>query len=158
MRTMSMLRVLLTVALVIQITLLEAAGQSADTHSGLKGTVSSGQNTMFDFRGTWSGVFRSNSSLPPFTMTVVIDQDAQGKLIAKASHNSSCLKDLRLQAFADGRQLVLAGTDDAGDTVTLRGKIDNTGTLLTWKYVSNGSMSGRCESDTGSGTMGKPLD
>jgi hypothetical protein len=36
-----------------------------------------------------------------------------------------------------------------------RGKPDNTGTVLTLNYVSNGSATGKCEMDTGTGTLGK---
>jgi hypothetical protein len=105
--------------------------------------------------GTWSGAFQSNSTTPPFTMTVVIDRDAEGRLVGKASHDSTCFKDLIFQITVKGEQVVLAGSDGDGDSVTMRGKIDSTGTSLTLKYIINGSAGGRCESDTGTGSMGK---
>jgi hypothetical protein len=51
--------------------------------------------------------------------------------------------------------VVLAGSDEEGDSVTFRGTADQSGTVLTMNYIVNASASGRCEMDRGRGTMGK---
>ena len=51
--------------------------------------------------------------------------------------------------------MVLAGSDPEGDSMTLRGTVDASGTLLNVRYIVNGSASGKCETDQGSGTLGK---
>ena len=55
----------------------------------------------------------------------------------------------------NGSNVVLAGSDKKGDTVTFEGTVDNTGTVLKLNYIINGSASARCEIDDGTGTMGK---
>jgi len=97
----------------------------------------------------------SIAGIPPFTITVKISSDLRSHLIGHASLVSECLDSHRLQITVRGSNIVLAGTDAKGDTVTFTGTIDTTGTLLTLDYVINGSESGRCETDHGSGTMGK---
>lgn len=108
-----------------------------------------------DLSGTWSGSFVSNSNLPPFTMTVVINRDTQGRLIATASLGSDCFHDSTLQVSLNGSNIVLAGSDSEGNSLTLRGALDRSGTLLTLNYVVNGSADGHCESDGGTGNLGK---
>jgi hypothetical protein len=39
--------------------------------------------------------------------------------------------------------------------MTLRGSLDSTGTLLKSTYVLNGSATGGCETDDGTGTLAK---
>jgi hypothetical protein len=51
--------------------------------------------------------------------------------------------------------VVLAGSDEEGNNVTLRGTLDNTGTLLKSTYILNGSATGGCETDDGTGTLRK---
>jgi hypothetical protein len=133
---------------------------SSDTPSNQDGnTVSiaaSSTQPATDVRGTWSGTFISrHSDTPPFTITVKINPDLQGHLIGDSSLNSDCLKDARLQVTVSGSNIVLAGSDKEGDNITFRGSIDNTGTLLTLSYIINASASARCETDDGTGTMGK---
>jgi hypothetical protein len=114
------------------------------------------QQDGIDVRGKWSGTFFSkHSNVAPFTMTVVINPDSRGHLIGSSSLNSECLKDAHLEVMVKGSTVVLAGSDKEGDNLTVRGTIDNTGTLLTVTYILNGSSSGRCETDDGTGTLGK---
>jgi hypothetical protein len=114
------------------------------------------QQPAIDVRGVWSGTFFSkHSNVAPFTMTVVINPDPRGHLIGSSSLNSNCLKGAQLAVTVTGSTVVLAGSDSDGDTLTVRGTVDNTGTLLTATYILNGGASGRCESDGGTGTLGK---
>jgi hypothetical protein len=114
------------------------------------------QQTTTDIKGTWSGTFISrNSDIPPFTITVKIISDSQAHLIGDASLVSACLDSHQLKVTVSGSNIVLAGSDAQDDSVTFRGSIDSAGTLLTLNYIINGSASGRCEIDNGTGTMGK---
>lgn len=109
-----------------------------------------------DVRGTWSGTFISkNADISPFTITVKINSDTSGRLVGDSSLVSQCLDNHRLQVTVNGSNIVLAGSDAKGDSVTFTGTIDSTGTLLNLTYIINGSASARCEIDNGSGTMGK---
>jgi len=155
MRKNSMLRVLLIFSLtLIGTALLRAANWESYTDFEPQESPAT-QKAVADITGTWSGTFQSKSNAPSFTMTIVIDRGAQGGLVAQSSQDSTCFKDLSLQVTVKGKQVVLAGSDDEGNSVTVRGKIDNTGTLLALKYIINGSAGGRCESDTGTGTLGR---
>lgn len=112
--------------------------------------------TTTDVTGTWSGTFFSkHSNTPPFTMTVVITPNGQGHLVGSSSLNSECLKGAQLNVTWDSSALVLAGSDEEGDSITVRGTLDSTGTLLKTTYILNGSPSGRCETDDGSGSLAK---
>jgi hypothetical protein len=109
-----------------------------------------------DVAGTWSGTFFSkHSNVAPFTMTVVINPDARGHLVGNSSLNAECLKGAQLQVTVTGSNVVLAGSDEEGDSLTVRGTVDSTGMLLKASYVMNGSASGRCETDDGTGNLGK---
>jgi hypothetical protein len=114
------------------------------------------QQTTPDIKGTWSGTFISkNPGTEPFTTTIKISSDSRARLVGDASLVSSCLDNHHLQVTVSGSNIVLAGSDAKGDTVTFRGTIDSTATLLTLDYTINGSASRRCEIDNGTGTMGK---
>ena len=118
--------------------------------------VSAGSQPALDVRGTWSGTFFSkHSNVAPFTMTVVINPDSRGHLIGTSSLNSDCLKGVQLEVTVTGWQVVFAGSDEEGDSVTVRGTVDKTGTLLKANYILNGSASGRCETDDGTGSLAK---
>ena len=118
--------------------------------------VSAGSQPALDVRGTWSGTFFSkHSNVAPFTMTVVINPDSRGHLIGTSSLNSDCLKGVQLEVTVTGSQVVLAGSDEEGDSMTVRGTVDKTGTLLKANYILNGSASGRCETDDGTGSLAK---
>jgi hypothetical protein len=109
-----------------------------------------------DFTGTWSGTFFSkHANVVPFTMTVVINADSHGHLIGTSALSSDCLKNVRLEVTVKGAQITLAGSDDEGDNITVRGTADGAGTLLKASYILNGSASGRCETDDGTGNLAK---
>jgi nitrous oxidase accessory protein NosD len=109
-----------------------------------------------DVRGIWSGTFSSNhSGVAPFAITVVIDADAAGHIVGNSTLNSRCLKDAHLQVTVTGSTVVLAGSDKTGNNMTLRGSLDDTGTLLKSAYIFNGSAGGGCETDDGTGTLTK---
>jgi hypothetical protein len=109
-----------------------------------------------DVTGTWSGTFQSDHpNMAPFTITVVITPDANGHLVGKSNLESQCVRGIKLQVTTNGSNVVLAGSDDEGDSLTFRGTLDQTGSLMNMRYIANGSASGRCETDQGSGTMGK---
>ncbi len=109
-----------------------------------------------DVRGTWSGTFFSrHSNVPPFTMTVVINPDLQGHLIGASTLKSQCMASARLEVTVTGSQVVLAGSDQRGDNLTVRGTVDNSGTLLNASYILNASAGGKCETDDGTGSLAK---
>jgi len=109
-----------------------------------------------DLTGTWSGTFiSSNSDISPFTITVKINKHSSGHLLGDASLVSDCLDSHRLDVTVNGSNVLLAGSDAKADTVSFRGTVDATGTVLKLNYIINGSPSGRCEIDNGTGTMGK---
>ena len=106
--------------------------------------------------GTWSGAFQSrHRSVSPFNMTIVITPNAKGHLIGGASLNSSCLSEAQLQVTRNGSNVTLAGHDKEGDNLTVHGTLDSTGTILTVTYILNASASGKCETDDGTGNLGK---
>jgi len=133
------------------------ASPPIDAGSGQpEATASSGQQAATDVRGTWSGTFFSKDpKVPPFTMTIIITPNSQGHLEGSSSLNSECLKGAKLHVTVTGSTVVLAGSDEAGDNITVRGTVDNTGTLLKANYILNGSASGRCETDDGAGSLSK---
>ena len=109
-----------------------------------------------DVRGTWTGTFSSNhSGVAPFTITVVIDANSNGHLVGTSTLNSRCLKGASLHVTVTGSTVVLAGSDRAGNNMTLRGSLDDTATLLKSAYIFNGSAGGGCETDDGTGTLTK---
>src|SRR5215469_12602177 len=55
----------------------------------------------------------------------------------------------------NGSKVVLAGSDQEGDSLTLHGTLDSTGSLMQATYILNGSASGRCETDDGTGNLSK---
>jgi hypothetical protein len=116
----------------------------------------SGQAAAADVTGTWSGTFfPKHANVAPFTMTVVINQDADGSLVGDSSLNSNCLKGVRLKVIVTGSKVVLAGSDEHGDNITVRGTVDSIGTVMKSTYILNGSATGTCETDNGSGNLVK---
>jgi len=114
------------------------------------------QQPATEIRGTWSGTFFSkHSNVAPFTMTVVINPDSRGHLIGSSTLNSDCLKGAQLEVTVTGSKVVLAGNDGEGDNITVRGTVDKTNTLLKASYIVNGSATGRCETDGGTGSLTK---
>ncbi len=121
-----------------------------------KNGQSSSATRSTDVTGTWSGTFFSkHANVASFTMTVEISQDTPGILIGSASLNSDCLKGVQLQVTVTGSKVVLAGSNQEGDNITVRGTLDKTGTLLKSTYILNGSATGSCETDGGSGDLVK---
>lgn len=109
-----------------------------------------------DIRGRWSGTFYSNhSGVDPFTITVVINKDSRARIIGSSTLGSHCLKHASLEVTVTGSTVVLAGSDEEGDNMTVRGSLDDTGTLLNSTYILNGSPTGGCETDDGTGTLAK---
>ena len=108
-------------------------------------------------QGTWSGTFRSSHShIAPFVLTLAINPDMHGHVINKSGITSYCLlKDIDLHVTVNDSKTSLAGTDDVGNTITFVGTIDKAGRLLTLHYVTNGSASGKCESDDGTANLEK---
>jgi hypothetical protein len=108
-------------------------------------------------QGTWSGTFRSkHSHIAPFTLTLVVNSDMHGHLINKSGLTAYCLlRNVDLHVTVNGSNAALAGTDEVGNTITFQGTIDKTGRVLTLNYVTNGSASGKCESDDGTARLGK---
>jgi hypothetical protein len=156
----SSLRVLLFSGLLLMTMMragsLYAAGSTDDQGEQPPSAVGSAQQAAIDVRGTWSGAFFSKrSDVASFTMTVVLNPDSRGHLIGSSSLNSNCLKGAQLEVTVTGSTVVLAGSDSEGDNITVRGTPDSTGTLLTSTYILNGSASGGCETDHGTGTLGK---
>ena len=127
------------------------APKNQDTSNS--GTSQPGSSPL---KGTWSGSFFSrHSSVPGFTMTVVINANSHGHLVGDSSLNSECLKGAKLQVAVNGSKVVLAGSDQEGDSLTLHGTLDSTGSLMQATYILNGSASGRCETDDGTGNLSK---
>ena len=109
-----------------------------------------------DVRGTWSGTFLSkHPHVPSFLMRVVINRDGNGRLVGNSTLNSECIKGVSLQVTVTDSQVVLAGSDREGDSLTVRGVVDNTGTIMETGYIMNGSASGRCETDDGTGRLAR---
>lgn len=109
-----------------------------------------------DISGRWSGTFHSNhSDAAPFTITVVITPDSKVHLVGSAELNSHCLKGAKLTVTVTGSEVVLAGSDKDGNNMTVRGSLDDTGTVLRSTYILNGSAGGGCETDDGTGTLTK---
>ena len=107
-------------------------------------------------QGTWSGSFFSrHSNVSGFTMTVVINANSRGHLMGDSSLNSDCLKGAKLQVTVTGSKVVLAGSDQEGDSLTVHGTLDSSNSLMQATYILNGSTSGRCETDDGAGNLSK---
>jgi hypothetical protein len=62
---------------------------------------------------------------------------------------------IQLQVTVVGSKVVLAGSDEDGNNITVRGTLDATGTMLKAKFILNGSATGKCEADTGTGDLAK---
>jgi hypothetical protein len=146
------LRILLLSSLVM----MGVASIFANSPRGTSSPSVTTPQAAVDVRGTWSGTFFSkHSNVPPFTMTVVISPNSSGRLVGNSSLNSECLKGVQMQITVSGSNVVLAGSDEEGDSLTVRGTVDSTGALLKASYIINGSASGRCETDDGAGSLAK---
>ncbi len=117
-----------------------------------------------DITGHWSGTFRSKHfNKAPFMLDLDIDQDDEpghrGRKhghLKKNSGPSYCLAgDVNLHVDREGSHVVISGTNEKGDTITLVGTLDRAGSIMTLKYLTNGSVSGKCESDDGMASLAK---
>ena len=114
------------------------------------------RNSEVHVSGTWSGKFVSeDASIAPFTVKVVIHRDAHGNFAGTSTLTSKCLQHARLQVTVTDSNVVLTGSDEQGDNITVRGTMDKAGRLLKSTYVLDGSATGRCETDAGTGTLAK---
>ena len=104
--------------------------------------------------GTWQGRFSSHN-FASFPVTLVINQGVGVKLAGAVNLGSPCLKNANLQVDVNGSNVVLAGSNANGDSITFKGTIDSAGTQLDMSYVLNASASGKCETDNGVGTLDK---
>ncbi len=104
--------------------------------------------------GTWAGSFSSHN-FASFPVSINVTSDARGNLHGRASMAHPCVRAATLIVTQVGSNVVLGGSDADGDTITFRGTIDPSGTLLDLSFVLNGSPSARCETDQGNGSMSK---
>jgi len=119
-------------------------------------TPASTEEATIDVSGTWSGTLSSkHSSVGSFKITVVITADSNGNFVGQATVSSRCLKQARLKVTVEQSKIVLAGSDEQGDNITVRGTVDKTGAILNGTYILDGSATGRCEPDNGTGTLTK---
>jgi hypothetical protein len=144
----------------LQLTALGAvyASSPGDRSQSTQPTSPAGstQQAETNIRGTWSGTFFSkHPNVAPFTVTVVINPDSRGHLIGSSTLNSDCMKSAQLEVTVTGSTVVLAGSDEEGDNITVRGTVDKTGALLKATYILNASATGRCETDNGSAELAK---
>ena len=127
----------------------------SEAYAQTRGSIGSEQRAV-DVKGTWSGtLYSKHSNVVPFTITVEISPDGSGHLIGKSSLSSDCLKGTKLQITVVGSKVVLAGSDDEGDNITVQGTLDASGVLLRSSYILNGSATGKCETDDGTGDLAK---
>jgi len=146
---------LVLLMLVVMVTLFPTPGQANNQPDQLPAAAVS-QPATTDVSGTWSGTFYSkHSNVAPFTMTVVINKDSHGHLIGSSTLNSDCLKGAHLQVTVNASTVVLAGSDEEQDNITVRGTLDSSGTLLKGTYILSGSATGKCETDDGTGSLAK---
>ena len=146
---------LVLLTLFVMVTLSPTPGLANNQPDQLRAAADS-QPATTDISGTWSGSFYSkHSNVAPFTMTVVINKDSHGHFIGSSTLNSDCLKGAHLQVTVNGSTVVLAGSDEEQDNITVRGTLDSTRTLLKGTYILNGSATGKCETDDGTGSLAK---
>jgi hypothetical protein len=104
--------------------------------------------------GTWQGRFSSHN-FASFPVTLIINQGVGVKLTGAVNLGSPCLSSANLQVTVSGLNVVLAGSNTKGDSITFKGTIDTAGSQLSMSYVLNASASGKCETDDGAGTLDK---
>jgi len=102
--------------------------------------------------GKWAGTV-SSRGFASFTVTIEIGQDSKAHLVADGS---PCVDEADLVVTNQGsNSFTLAGSSKAGESITFKGTIDNSGKQLDLNYITNGSSSARCETDQGSGILDK---
>jgi hypothetical protein len=144
------------VGMFLLMTLINAGSLHASSSADAKSAQAPAAVRAIDVTGTWSGTFfPKHTNVAPFSMTVVISQDEAGNFIGDSSLDSNCLKGVQLKVTVRGAKVDLAGSDEEGHNITLHGTLDNTGTQLKSTYILNGSATGNCESEGGSGNLAK---
>jgi hypothetical protein len=145
---------LLLLMTVIRADSLYAPSLTDDQSMQPTSAAGSRQQAATNVEGTWSGTFFSEE-FKPFTITVVINPDSRGHLVGDSTLDSHCLKSAKLGVTVTGSEVVLAGSNKEGNNITVRGTLDKTGTVLTSTYILNGSATGGCETDNGTGALTK---
>ena len=69
--------------------------------------------------------------------------------------NSPCISNANLKGSIAGLNVSLAGYDSVGDNVTFNGTTNSSGTEMSLAYIINAGASGRCETDSGMGTLSR---
>jgi hypothetical protein len=102
--------------------------------------------------GTWSGKL-SSRNFASFVVTIDIGADSKAHLVGDGSH---CFTEADLVVTTSGSNTVtIAGRSKAGENITIKGTVDSGGKQLDVTYITNGSGSGRCETDQGAGMLDK---
>lgn len=140
-----------TVRVVLVLSILAPFGRAGG--SAIQAGATAGTNPP-PLAGTWEGRFSSRNSAS-FPVTLVINQGVGVRLTGAVNLGSPCLRSANLQVNVNGVNVVLAGSDVNGDSITFKGTVDSAGTQLTMTYVLNASASGKCETDDGAGTLDK---
>ena len=104
------------------------------------------------FAGVWHGTLssRNYASVP---VTLIINQGLDVKLTGAVNLISPCIRNADLDVTTTSSTIVLAGTDSEDDTITFKGSLNDDATQMAMSYILNGSPSGDCETDDGSGTL-----
>src|SRR5690349_16550646 len=94
--------------------------------------------------GNWSGTFfPKHQNGHPFAATISVSADAKYGLIGSSRVVAPCIANPALHVNLIGSQLELAGSDADGDTILIRGTVNETGKQITdVTYIINGSASG----------------
>jgi hypothetical protein len=133
-----------------------ATAQQTDQSRPPQSAPASPPQTSTDITGVWSGtLFSNHSDAAPFTITVVITRGSDAHITGNSTLSSDCLKGAKLQALIKGASVVLAGSDEEGDNLTIRGTLNASGDIMKASYIMNGSATGRCETDDGKGQLAK---
>jgi hypothetical protein len=146
----------LPILLLATIWTASASAQQADQSRPRESAPASPPHTSSDITGVWSGtVFSNHSNAAPFTITVVITRGSDAHLTGNSTLSSDCLRGAKLQALITGTSVVLAGSDEEGDNLTIRGTLNASDDIMKASYTLNGSATGRCETDDGKGQLAK---
>ena len=140
-----------TLRVVLLLSILAPFGRAGG--SAIRAGAAAGTNPP-PLAGTWQGRF-SSRNFASFPVTLIINQGVGVKLAGAVNLGSPCLRSANLQVSVSGPDVVLAGSDVNGDSITFQGTVDSAGTQLTMTYVLNASASGKCETDDGAGTLDK---
>src|SRR5207237_4021730 len=92
------------------------------------------------FRGTLTSRYHG-----AFPVSIDISEKGKGKFHGIAALTAKCFAgNATFQVTVSGTSITIAGSDAAGDNITVKGQIDPTTLRLTLSYIANGSASGRC--------------